>query len=214
MILTFKTGGRPIKFDIEKTKKQFWDSLKTAKKGIVRVLKTTSGIRRESILGSYTSQPEFVTATYDALQYGKDISLEQVREIRQTLKKLKQLSSKRLITNQLAFEDIITREFIADIEKNVKKKSLRNEIIENIKSLTPKQRVSYYFSKSYQERNSFRGNRYKNIREWAKKDSGNENMSYDEAYDYLIKRRLEDGSALSPEAIEKLKTITKIIGAL
>ena len=189
--------GRSRTLDIEQAKTDIIFRSSGAQRRLNQIRKATKGFRNESVLGSYTSAPDFVYEALDLLdatESGRTLKPQEAEFIRETLKTLKELSSpqERVYSRALAGE--IMKEYTSTLEEIFGDSSeFAQEQIEEIKKtledLTPQKQQEFFTSKYYQD--IVPNKRYKNVIEWSEEDSG-EKMTEQEAWAYLFKRRLED----------------------
>ena len=189
--------GRSRTLDIEQAKTDIIFRSADAQQRLSQIRKATKGFRDESVLGSYTSAPDFVYEALDLLdatESGRTLKPQEAEFIRETLKTLKELSSpqERVYSRALAGE--IMKEYSSSLEElfgdssKFAKEQIK-EIKETLQGLTPQKQQEFFTSKYYQD--IVPKKKYKHIKEWAESDSGR-TMTYQESWAYSFKRRLED----------------------
>ena len=204
-IVKIKTGGRPITIDTEETILNFQRNILKAKKTLASIRRRTSGYREERLLGTPTTLPDFITNTLDALnalQDGEKLSLQAVREIKSNIKATRELASVQSRVRERALADLMRQQYEAEMLNVAKdaskftKKSVGRQI-GRIRAMTKKQQQEFFTSTKYQSPKTMY-KRYKKIVDWAnadyKKRSGQDvNLSWQEAYTYMLERRQADG---------------------
>ena len=195
-----KSRGRPREIDTNLIYQEIVEATKKALPRLEEIRQLTKGYRGERVLGSKTSVPDWVEESLDLLQtadYGRDLSASEAVSITQTLKNLRELASPqarvygRAIGEQLTKEYVIAfGEFNANGQLTNFSKAQIKEIEKNITSMSIKERQEYFTSRYYQDPRAT--GKYKRVLAWSKADSGRAVMSYDEAWSYLFRRRLED----------------------
>ena len=205
--LTFKSGGRgrPLQLDTEVALKEIYKALPRAKQALAEFRKTTSGVRDEALLGTATTLPEWLNMALDALEQipTERYGYKMAKDIRTALKITKRLASKRQDVSTTALEETLTTEYLEGLEtaegysSPFAKEQLR-KVANQIKGMTKKERVKFFKSRSYQDIGTFGKRQYRKIKEWAQSSAGRE-MSYKEAYAYLIAQRAEQGLETAQE---------------
>lgn len=200
---TFKSGkrGRPLELDIDKVYDEFFDLTPMAELRLRKFRQETKGIRGEAILGSQTSLPDWLDESIDLLQEakaGRKISYREAKLIKLNLETIKELGSRQKRVYERALQEQLTSSYFDELLKYQETSSSEftkqqiNEIKTRIESLSKRAQQSLLFSKYYQSPKTI-GGRYKKVLAWSKKDSGQKNMTLEEAWAYLLKRRIEDG---------------------
>lgn len=192
-----KARGRPRELDTELVYKNIIEKSEKASQRLAQFRRETKGVRGERILGSSTSLPDIVEEALDILEaeeYGREIGAQEIQQIIKAQKIMKELSSPQSRVYQRALEDVITSNYISDLQREYgegsrfTQKTIR-ELETLLTSMTPQQRQGFFLSSSYESIQ--KAHRYKRIKSWAEADAGRK-MSYQEAWVYLFKRRLED----------------------
>lgn len=195
-----KSRGRPREIDTNLIYQEIVQATKKAMPRLEEIRQSTKGYRGERVLGSKTSVPDWVEESLDLLQtadYGRDLSVSEAVSITQTLKSLRELASPQARVYNRAIGEQLTKEYVVAFGEFTKNGQLTNfskaqieEIRKTIENMSITERQQYFTSKYYQDTRAT--GRYKRVLEWSKADSGKAVMSYDEAWSYLFKRRLED----------------------
>ena len=200
---TYKSGkrGRPLELDVNKVYNEFWDLTPLADLRLRKFRQETKGIRGEALLGSQTSLPDWLDESIDLLQEakaGRKLSYYEAKQIKLNLETIKELGSKQKRVYERALQEQLTSSYFDELLKyketatsDFTKKQI-DEIKSKIEKLPKRAQQSLLFSKYYQSPKATRG-RYRRVKNWAEKDSGQKNMTYEEAWAYLLKRRIEDG---------------------
>lgn len=169
--------GRPIIIDVEQELERFTQQLPKVKMRLQQIRQTTSGERSEAILGSETSLPKSIEATYDVLQAlkeGQQINIDTAKELRENLTLIKELASKQERVYGRALAKTFTSEYFKDIEyasksaSNIQKQIL-SKLKTNVQQLTPRQQQSFFTSRAYQNVKTNQGN-YQKVVAWAEND--------------------------------------------
>ena len=205
--LTFKSGrrGRPLTLDTEAALKDIYKALPRAKQALAEFRRTTSGVRDEALLGSQTTLPEWLNMAIDAVEYipTANYNYSMVKDIRSAIKIAKRLASKREDISTTALEEQMTTDYLEGLEtaqgysSQFAKEQLRR-ISNQVKNMTKQERIAFFKSKRYQDIGTFGKKQYRKIKAWAEASSGRE-MSYKEAYAYLIAQRAEVGLETAEE---------------
>lgn len=196
-----KTGrGRPATLDTDIIYSQIESSLNKALRRLSKFRKKSKGYRGESIYGTDTSLPDWVSETFDLLdanEIGRKLSIKEIESIKQTAKSLRELASKQARVYERALDTQLSSQYIKDIKKGLEgshskfqQKQIQN-ITMKLEKMTPLQRQKFIQSQYYQDPQTAKG-RYKRVLNWAKADTGKQYMSYDEAWAYLQKRKLDE----------------------
>ena len=196
-----KTGrGRPATLDTDVIYSQIESNLNKALSRLSEFRKSSKGYRGESIYGTSTSLPDWISETFDLLdanEMGRKLSIKEIETIKQTAKSLRELTSKQKRVYERALDTQLTSQYIKDIEKGLEgshskfqQKQIQN-VTMKLEKMTPVQRQKFIQSQYYQDPRTAKG-RYRRVLNWSKADSGKQHMSYDEAWAYLQKRRLDE----------------------
>lgn len=197
----FKSGkrGRPLEIDIDKTLDTFWDLTPIADLRLREFRQKTKGIRGERLLGSQTSLPDWLDESIDLLreaQAGRKLSYNEARQIKQNLESVKQLASKQARVYERALSEQLTMSYYDELtqyEKQTKSKFTKKQVGEiktKFEKLSKREQQQLLTSKKYQSPKAT--GRYKRVRKWAERDSGRKSLTYDEAWAYLLNKRLEE----------------------
>ena len=170
--------------------------MKRATKRLEQFREQTKGFRDERILGTSTTAPDFAYEALTLLRNANTLNYNQVLKLKQDLRTISQLASKQRRVYEKALEQQITSIYFEQLDKvsNIMNKSAQQtakKIKAQIQRATPVQRQKFYFSSKYQTPQKL--GKYKKITDWARADSGNSEMSADEAGLYLIESRLRNG---------------------
>lgn len=198
MIVKIKSGrkGRPLTLDTSELEKELYSDMQKATRRLEQFRKETKGVRDERILGTSTTAPDFAYETQALLQNASDLTYLQARKLKENLKTIKELASSQKRVYERALADQMQSEYLEKLEKTTqnmnKPTRIRAQRIKKaIESLDKRAKQKFFMSKSYQAPEKY--GRYKKIVEWSRADSGNSQMSEDEAGIYLIQKRLERG---------------------
>lgn len=203
---TYKSGkrGRPLELDINKVYSEFWDLTPLADIRLRKFRQETKGIRGEAILGSQTSLPDWLDESINLLEEartGRELSYAEAKQIKLNLESMKELASKQKRVYERALQQQLTASYFDELTKYAMTaksdftKTQIQEIRGRIQALPKRKQQELMFSKYYQSPKTTRG-RYKRVKDWAEADSGKKNMTYEEAWAYLLNRRLEEGLAI------------------
>lgn len=199
----FKSGkrGRPLELDINKTWAEFYDLTPLADLRLRQLRQQSKGIRGEALLGSQTSLPDWIEESLDLLeeaQSGRDLSYKEAKQIKQNLESVKELTSNQRRVYERAINEQLTASYIDELTKysessqsDFAKKTI-SELKNTFSKLSKRSQQNILLSKYYQSPKATRG-RYRKVKAWSERVSGRKNMTYDEAWAYLLKRRIEDG---------------------
>lgn len=198
MIVKIKSGrkGRPLTLDTSELEKELYSDMVKATKRLEQFRKQTKGVRDERILGTSTTAPDFAYEAQTLLQNAKDLTYLQARQLKENLKIIKELASTQKRVYERALAKQMQTQYLEQLERTTqnmnKPTKMRAERIKKaIKSLTEREQQKFFMSKSYQAPQKL--GKYKKITDWSRADSGNSEMSEDEAGIYLIQKRLERG---------------------
>lgn len=200
-IIEVKLGGRgrPLKLDTEAAKNMLYKNVEQVKKNLAQIRKTTSGVRDEFILGSNTRLPEFIKVTERMLnqaEINKNLSLDSIKQIKTYIKATKELGSRTEKVRSRALGNILYQDYKADLQQAAAKgsrvvKKITQKMLKKVEKMTAREKQEFFTSKRYQDIKTT-GRRYKHIKAWSEKHSG-QNMTYQEAAFYLIAQRQETG---------------------
>ena len=201
----FKSGkrGRPLELDINKTWNEFYDLTPLADLRLRKFRQETKGMRGEAILGSQTSLPDWIEESIDLLEEakaGRDLTYREAKQIKQNIESVRELTSNQRRVYERALSEQLTTSYFEELlkfnesAKSEFTKEQFTQIKSKILSLSKKEQQKILTSKHYQSPKA-RG-RYKRVKDWSERDSGKKNLTYEEAWAYLLKRRLEDGLAI------------------
>ena len=191
--------GRPRELDTDLIYKSIRENMKDANKRLLAIEKMSKGVRGEKYFGSATSLPDWIDEAIDILnssEYGRDISPSEAEQIRLAERSVRQLASKQERVYSKAISDIITEGAYSELREISKSNSkftqkYINAIKSQLNKLTKSQRQTLLTSKAWQEPKTAKG-RYKNVKNWAQKETG-KTLTYDEAWAYTLYRRTIEG---------------------
>lgn len=196
--------GRPLSIDPEKELQDLVVSqIPKAKQILKRFREETHGIRDESLFGSETTLPDFITSSLDILADLKEnssIDYESLKELKSNLKTIRQLSSKQ----ERVYGRALDAAMLAQYESGLKlTESNGNEfviksnkrVMENLRKMMPLQRKKFFMSKTYQDPKTMVG-KYQNIITWAEKRHGRQ-LDEQEAWAILREARLSNSESWS-----------------
>ena len=198
---TIRTGrrGRPLTLDTEELTTQFMKSFVAAKSTLAQIRRKTSGVRDTSILGTPTSLPEWLETTYQVISSGiGQLDYASARELKAGVKATRQLASRVEKSRQQALSDIMYNQYIYELDVLISKSSEQaqdsyEKLKQRIQSLNKIERQEFFISEFYESPKAFGGREYEKILAWSKKETGKEEMTFQEASAYLLYRRAVDG---------------------
>lgn len=194
------TRGRPRTLDTDELYEKIEDLFYKAEPRLAQIRKETKGYRGEALLGSSTTAPNWVSESLDLLlasSMDRALSKSEIKEILQTKKSLQELASPQARVYERALSEQFTSQYLSDIEKGLKDSHSRfkeqqiNSIREMLEKMSPRERQQFIQSKYYQDPKT-QTKRYRRVKKWAESSSGKRNITYEESYAYLNKRRLEE----------------------
>lgn len=206
--ITVKSGGRgrPLSIDIDKAYDEIMRLIPKASTRLKSLRKSSTGMRSEAIFGTQTTVPEWVEQTLDVIEtnqaFDMPLTYKEAKDIKTTIKALKELGSKQARVYEKALADQLTQEYLDELEQFEKtsttfaKKQIQ-ELKQNFMKLSKRGKQKFLTSKAYQSPKA--KGRYEKVKKWAEADT-NRRMTYQDAWAYLYKRRAEDG--LSTEWIK------------
>ena len=107
-----KTGrGRPATLDTDVIYSQIESNLNKALSRLSEFRKSSKGYRGESIYGTSTSLPDWISETFDLLdanERGRKLSIKEIETIKQTAKSLRELTSKQKRVYERALDTQLT----------------------------------------------------------------------------------------------------------
>lgn len=192
--------GRPLSIDPEaELHKLIFQSIPKAQARLKEFRTQTSGIRDVRTLGSEVELPSAIETTKDVLlnlTEGESISYQTLKELKQNIRQIEQLGSKQERVFGRALEQSLTKQYFSSLDyfskassEFVKKSNER--IKEKLSKLTPQQRQKAFFSKGYQDPATMVSDSDQRVLAWARKDSGNKELTVEEAWAYLREQRWE-----------------------
>lgn len=202
MKITAKSGkrGRPLELDTEKAYQQIITLYKQASPRLRSIAKQSVGMRGEALFGTQTSVPEWIEQSTDLLDLieFQDIkpSYKDIQQVKQTLKTLKELTSKQEKVYQRSLATQLSERYEKELDQMEKlgseftKQQVR-ELRTAFQKLSPRQKQTLLTSKAYQDPKTTQ--RYTHIKKWAEKDSKQKNLTIQESWAYLFRRRMQDG---------------------
>lgn len=190
--------GRPLSIDPEKELQNLvYKSIPKAQARLKEFRKQTSGVRDVKTLGSEVELPSIIETTKDVLlnlQEGDKISYETLKELKQNLTQIEQLGSKQERVYGRALEESLTKQYKSSLDyfsrgssKFVKESNERVKAM--LDKMSPQQRQKAFFSKSYQDPATMMSDSDRRVLAWARKDSGDQEMTVEEAWAYLREQR-------------------------
>ena len=208
--VTVKSGGRgrPLTLDIDTAYDEIISLLPKASARLKALRKSSAGMRSEAIFGTQTSVPDWVEQSLDILDtaqaFDMPLTYKDVKDIKTTITTLKQLGSKQAKVYERALSEQLTQEYLDELEQfeqtstSFAKQQIK-ELKQNFMKLSKRGKQKFLTSKAYQSPKS--KGRYKRVKDYAQAETGKSNMTYQDAWAYLYKRRAEDG--LTVEYIEE-----------
>lgn len=205
MAIYIKSGkrGRPISIDVIKELENFDLSIAKVKNRLAQFREETRGERDVGILGSPTSLPQNITATYDVLEALKDgiyINYATAKQLKENLKTIKQLSSNQERVFGRALAKVFTDKYVQDLEymsRNSSKfvKNTYKNLANSIKKMTPQQQQKFFLSRDYQSPKTNNKN-YQKVIAWAQNDIKNKTgdevqLTGEEALAYVFQHKME-----------------------
>lgn len=196
--------GRPLSIDPQaELDKLIFQTLPKAQQRLAQFRKETSGVREVSLLGSETQLPGYIEASIDILQdlkEGASISYETLKELKSNLRSVEQLTSRQERVFGRALDTALTSEYFSSLDffsRNSSEfvKQSNEKVKARLRSMTPQQRQKVFFSSGYQDPATMRGHSPSDerVRAWARKHSGNPEMTFDEAWAYVREQRWLNG---------------------
>lgn len=193
--------GRPRELNIDKAIADLYEADVKSANIFKEIRETTKGYRSERLLGSKTSTPHWVQESMDLLTgalSGRDLSVEDIEQIKRNISDLQQLGSSRKSVMQKGYASLVDRitteyeESLEDFAKWGRKITKQNvaSIKQRLAEMSAKEKGDFFFSSHYQDPKTMET--YKRVQRWASADSGVE-MTTQESWSYLFARRLEDG---------------------
>lgn len=204
MIIKSGGRGRPLNVDLEALYGEYNALIPKATIKLAELRKETKGLRDTDIFGTQTSLPKWVEEGRDILEASIDFNgriptYSEIKDIKQTMQTLKQLSSKQARVFGRALAPQLKKQYESALTQWEKQKSdfLKTQadiVKKHFAKLTPRQQQTLLSSKYYQDPKTLSpyGTNIKAIKKWAEKDSGRI-MTKEEATAYLLRRRIEDG---------------------
>lgn len=201
-IIKIRTGkrGRPLELNTETYIDTIESLYSQASPKLAQLRKTSTGYRGEEILGSSTSKPDWVAESIDILmasELGRTPSVKELRDIRGTIRSLKQLKSPRAGVSARALSERVGEYYLRELERlgqdgtTFEQKQI-SQIKEMLNDLTPKQKQDVLFSSGYQDpRTSAKAQSTKRVMKWARRKT-HRPLTESESWLYLLKRRLQD----------------------
>lgn len=190
--------GRPLSIDPEaELHKLIFQSIPKAQARLKEFRTQTSGVRDIKTLGSEVELPSAIETTKDVLQNlieGESVSYETLKELKQNLKQVQQLGSKQERVFGRALEQGLTKEYFSSLDyfsKSSSKftKESNARVKDMLSKLTPQQRQKAFFSKGYQDPATMVSDSDQRVLAWARKASGNQELTVEEAWAYLREQR-------------------------
>lgn len=203
MIQTFKTGrrGRPLTIDTDELQSNFMKALPRAKQTLEELRQKTSGMRGSEILGTRTSLPNSLELALNIIEKerrGQQLTYAQAQLLKSGVREVQKLGSRVQKSRESAIGERLAKDYV-DILENTKRTATPqvakrlDKIIDTVESLTPRQKQRLLLSKSYQDPRTTGGKNYAKVKAWAKKETGKQKMTMEEAWAFMLEKRLEDG---------------------
>ena len=198
MVIQIKSGkrGRPLELNTSELEQKLFSDMEKATRRLQQFREETKGLRDERILGTSTTAPDFAYEALTLLKNAKSLNYNQALKLKQDLRTISQLASKQRRVYERALEQQMTELYFEQLDRATKSMNTQTQqraekIKSRIKSATAQQRQNFYMSNKYQTPQKL--GKYRKITEWSRADSGNSEMSEDEAGIYLIESRLKNG---------------------
>lgn len=196
-----KTRGRPREFNIDKAISDLYEAESKAADVLREIRETSKGYRSERILGSSTTAPAWVEESLDLLEgakYGRDLSVQEIKQIRQTTSELRQLGSASRRYSAQGRARLVERisedyqEALSGFAKSGRQYTKQEvaEIQKRLSEMTPREKGEFFFSQHYQDPKKYE--RYKKVQAWAQADTGLD-LTMQESWAHLFNRRMADG---------------------
>lgn len=195
--------GRPLSIDPEKELHDLiFEYGKKAHARLRQLAQKSSGVRDIATFGSETEWSKAMESAKDILidlQENESIDYETLKELKENLKTARELASKQERVFGRALEKQLTKEYFSQLDyfsqnESVDVKASNARIKERIMQMTPKERQSFFLSRSYQDPATM-GGRYENVRAWASNKGGRE-MTMNEAWAYIRERNIDQFEGL------------------
>lgn len=195
--------GRPLKVDLEELIEQYEEAIPKSLGRLAQLRKSSKGIRDSAILGTQTSLPKWIEEGRDILEaskLGRIPTYKEIKDIRTSLRSMKQLQSKQERVFSRAISTQLKNEYERQLTEYASNKGKfyersKEKILTEFRKLNPKQQQELLQSKYYQDPKTLSpsGTNIEAIKKWSKKELGLERISADKARAYLLERRLLDG---------------------
>lgn len=193
--------GRPLSIDPEQElHRLIFENIPKARERLAEIKSQSKGIREERLIGGANVLPEYIESSIDVLQNlqeGENIDYATLKELKQNLRTVERLSSKQERVFGSALEKQFTEDYVQSLDyfsragSEFVKKS--NERVKNmLASLTPQQRQKAFLSRGYQDVATMSSTSDRRVQAWARKETGNQELTVDEAWAYLRERRWAD----------------------
>lgn len=193
--------GRPRELNIEKTLSDLYEATSKAVPVLSDIRRSTKGYRSDAVLGTSTTAPAWVEQAEDLLrgaQYGRDLSVQEIKSIQSTIKDLSQLGSRyQAVRERASLSERIQNEYFEALDefssyaKSGTTRSNVEDIKQAIRDLSPQQKAEFFQSQYYQRPEKYK--KYKRVLDWAQADSGNNEMTMQEAWSYTFLDRIKKG---------------------
>lgn len=193
--------GRPLSIDPEaELHKLVFQSIPKAQARLKEFRASTSGVRDVKLLGSEVELPSAFETTRDVLQNlieGESVSYETLKELKQNLRQAEMLGSKQERVFGRALEEGLTKEYFSSLDyfsraSSKFTKESNERVKEMLSKLTPQQRQKAFFSRGYQDPATMMSESDRRVLAWARKHSGNQELTVEEAWAYLREQRWKE----------------------
>lgn len=193
--------GRPLSIDPEaELHKLVFQSIPKAQARLKEFRASTSGVRDVKLLGSEVELPSAFETTRDVLQNlieGESVSYETLKELKQNLRQAEMLGSKQERVFGRALEEGLTKEYFSSLDyfsraSSKFTKESNERVKEMLSKLTPQQRQKAFFSRGYQDPATMMSDSDRRVLAWARKHSGNQELTVEEAWAYLREQRWKE----------------------
>lgn len=222
-VLTIKSGGRgrPLSIDPNKMLQEMTKLKTAAKMRLQELRESTEGMRGYNVLGAEKKLPDYFAATINTLETVAEdnaisLTYETAKSIRKYSKVIKELASPQRRVYGRALGNILQETYEKSINTvinsgTVSERTARilNQMKERTKKLSPMQKQSFFLSRKYEDpltvfyeswqngSPTLLASKERHIA-WAENDYSEKHgttikFSHEEAFAYILQRRLEDG---------------------
>ena len=222
-VITIKSGrrGRPLSIDPNKMLKELTKLKTAAKMRLQELRENTEGMRGYNVLGAEKKLPDYFAATINTLETVAEdntisLTYETAKSIHKYSKVIKELASPQRRVYGRALGNILQETYERSIDTIINSGTVSQRTADTLtrmkettKKMTSMQKQSFFLSRKYEDpltifyeswqNNSptLLANKERHIA-WAKKDYAEKHgttieFSHEEAFAYILQRRLEDG---------------------